>query len=90
MKFKLYLITLLIFLGIDAMWLGLVTSKFYRSQIGHLMSETPNLFAAGLFYLLFVGALAFFIGHQLPVEKRCGPSSCVGHYSGWSPMQPMT
>ncbi|MFT3893485.1 MAG: DUF2177 family protein [Anaerolineales bacterium] len=61
MKFKLYFITLFIFLGIDAVWLGVVASKFYRAQIGHLMAETPNLPAAGLFYLLFVGALVFFI-----------------------------
>ena len=54
-------LTLFIFLGIDSVWLGLVAPKFYRSQIGHLMAETPNLPAAGLFYLLFVGALVYFI-----------------------------
>ena len=61
MKLKLYFLTLFIFLGIDSVWLGLVAPKFYRSQIGHLMAETPNLPAAGLFYLLFVGALVYFI-----------------------------
>lgn len=61
MKIKLYFLALLIFLGIDALWLGLVAPGFYRSQIGHLMAETPNLFAAGIFYLLFVGVLVHFV-----------------------------
>ncbi len=61
MTFKLYLITLVIFLGIDAVWLGLVAPKFYRSQIGHLMADRANFLAAGLFYLLFVGALTYFV-----------------------------
>lgn len=61
MKIKLYVLALFIFLGIDALWLGLVAPGFYRSQIGHLMAETPNLYAAGVFYLLFVGVLVYFV-----------------------------
>ena len=61
MNLKLYFITLIIFLGIDAFWLGLVAPRFYRSQIGHLMADKPNLLAAGVFYLLFVGALVYFV-----------------------------
>jgi uncharacterized membrane protein len=60
-KLKLYFLTILIFLGIDSFWLGLVAPKFYRSQIGHLMAENVNLIAAGIFYLLFVGALVYFV-----------------------------
>jgi uncharacterized membrane protein len=61
MKLKLYFLTLFIFLGIDMFWLGWVAPKFYKSQIGHLMAETANLPAAGVFYLLFIGALVYFI-----------------------------
>lgn len=61
MSLKLYFLTLVIFLGIDSIWLGLVAPKFYRSQIGHLMAEKANLAVAGLFYLLFVGALVYFV-----------------------------
>lgn len=46
MALKLYLLTpstmlrasLVIFLGIDSLCLGLVAPKFHRSQIGHLMA----------------------------------------------------
>ena len=61
LKLKLYLITLFVFLGIDSFWLGLVAPKFYQSQIGHLIAETVNLPAAGVFYLLFVGMLVYFV-----------------------------
>jgi uncharacterized membrane protein len=61
LKLKLYFSTLFIFLGIDSIWLGLVAPKFYQAQIGHLMAEIVNLPAAGVFYLLFVGALVYFV-----------------------------
>lgn len=52
--FKHYLVTLLPFLLADVLWLGLVAPNFYQTYIGYLMSPTPNLAAAGLFYLLYV------------------------------------
>ena len=61
MKLKLYFVTMFIFLGIDSTWLGLVAPNFYRAQIGHLMAETPNLPAAGIFYLLFIALLVYFV-----------------------------
>lgn len=61
MNFKLYFITLISFLGIDSLWLGLVAPSFYRSQIGFIMAENPNFFAAGIFYLLFVFGMVIFV-----------------------------
>lgn len=61
MRLKLYFIALISFLAIDSLWLGLVAPKFYRSQIGHLMAEAPNLFPAGIFYLLFIFGLIVFV-----------------------------
>ena len=42
MKIKLFFITLVVFLGIDSLWLGLVAPKFYQSQIGYIMTDSPN------------------------------------------------
>lgn len=61
MKLKLYFVTFLSFLVIDSLWLGLIAPKFYRSQIGFIMAEDPNFVAAGIFYLLFVLGLVFFV-----------------------------
>ncbi len=61
MKLKLYLITLLVFLGIDSLWLGLVAPSFYSSQIGFIMADQPNFLAAGLFYLVFIFGMVVFV-----------------------------
>jgi len=59
---KLYAATLVAFLAIDMVWLGLVAPGFYRTHLGFLMAPSPNWFAAGIFYALFiVGVLVFVI-----------------------------
>jgi uncharacterized membrane protein len=57
---KHYLVTFVVFLAVDAVWLGLVAPRFYASQIGPLMAKRPKWAAAGLFYLLFVAGLVVF------------------------------
>ncbi|MCF7926186.1 MAG: DUF2177 family protein [Candidatus Izimaplasma sp.] len=58
---KMYLIAFVIFLLIDAIWLGLIAPKFYKSQIGHLMADKPNFIAALIFYLIFVVGVVYFV-----------------------------
>jgi uncharacterized membrane protein len=58
---KMYVIAFIIFLVIDAIWLGLVAPKFYKAQIGHLMAEKPNFVAALVFYLLFIVGVVYFV-----------------------------
>lgn len=58
---KMYVIAFIIFLVIDAIWLGLVAPKFYKAQIGHLMAEKPNLIAALVFYLVFIVGVVYFV-----------------------------
>lgn len=58
---KTYFLTLVVFLALDALWLGLVAPRFYQAQIGFLLAEEPNWLAAGLFYLLYPAALAYFV-----------------------------
>lgn len=72
--FKVYLLTLLPFIGIDALWLGLVAPRFYKSQIGSILAPKPNWFAAAIFYLLFVAGMVVFVtgrpGTPLQVSMR--------------------
>lgn len=58
---KRFLVTAVIFLIIDIVWLTVISPKLYKANIGHLLAEKPNLIAAGVFYLLFVAALLFFV-----------------------------
>lgn len=52
-----------IFGAIDAVWLSVVANKFYKSQIGSLLLEKPNLIAAVLFYVIFLIGLLVFVLH---------------------------
>jgi uncharacterized membrane protein len=61
MFIKVYSIALVIFLGMDAIWLTLIAKNFYAKQIGFLMSKTPNLIAALIFYLIFIAGLVIFV-----------------------------
>ncbi|MBT4203839.1 DUF2177 family protein [Hyphomicrobiales bacterium] len=55
-----YFITALIFLSIDAVWLGIVAKKFYFNNLGYLLAEKPNFIAAGIFYLIYVIGIVIF------------------------------
>jgi uncharacterized membrane protein len=57
---KYYLITLVVFLVLDAIWLGVISRRLYQAQIGFLMAKKPKWAAAGVFYLLFVVGLVVF------------------------------
>jgi uncharacterized membrane protein len=57
---KAYVLTLLIFLGIDAVWLGFVAKDFYAEQLAGLLREEFNMAAAGGFYLAYVGGIVYF------------------------------
>lgn len=61
MFIKLYLITLPVFLGIDAVWLTLIAKDFYAKHLGYLMAKNPNFVAALIFYLIFISGLIVFV-----------------------------
>ncbi len=58
---KNYLVTLLPFVVLDALWLGLVAPKFYKEQIGFIMAKSPKWSAAVVFYLLYIVGLVVFV-----------------------------
>lgn len=45
------------FLAFDAIWLGYMTSRFYRPALGDLLADKPRLGVAVVFYLLYVAGL---------------------------------
>ncbi len=48
----------LIFLVVDVIWLSFATKSFYRPLIGNLLTDKPVLWAAALFYILYVIGVA--------------------------------
>lgn len=58
---KEYLVAIVVFLLIDAVWLIFIAKDFYNKEIGHILAENPNFIAAGVFYLIFIAGLVFFV-----------------------------
>ena len=77
-----YLVTTGIFLLIDAIWLGLVAPKLYKANIGHLMAEKPNFIAAGVFYLLYIAALLFFVIDPALIKASVWQAVWTGAFLG--------
>jgi uncharacterized membrane protein len=64
-----YVATAVVFLATDYIWLNR-TMGFYRSSLGNLLAEEPNLLAAAAFYLIyFVGIVVFAV---MPAARNGG------------------
>ena len=60
-----------VFLIIDVIWLSFSARTFYRPLIGQLMLDKPVLWAAGLFYLLYM------FGMSVVVIQPCIDSQSI-------------
>ncbi|MBP7842559.1 DUF2177 family protein [Candidatus Woesebacteria bacterium] len=58
---KQFLIAFTTFLVIDGVWLTLIAKDFYAKNLGFLMAKTPNLVAAGIFYVIYVFSMVVLI-----------------------------
>jgi uncharacterized membrane protein len=56
-----YALTLVVFLAVDALWLGVVARGFYRRELGHLLAPDVRWGAAALFYALYVAGVLVLI-----------------------------
>ena len=57
----LYLATALVFLALDVVMLKRVLHPLFSKHIGHMMLDAPKMGAAGVFYLLYVAGIVFFV-----------------------------
>ncbi len=55
------LIAALIFLIVDIIWLSFAVKSFYRPNIGHLLLDKPVMWAAAMFYIVYVFGLGVVI-----------------------------
>lgn len=61
MFIKLLLESFVAFLAIDALWITQVASPWMKKAVPHLMASSPNLAAAGIFYLIYLSILLYLI-----------------------------
>ena len=55
-----YLATFLAMLVMDMVWLRLIAVQWYAEGMGPLLTNSPNLWAAAAFYLMFPAGLLIF------------------------------
>jgi uncharacterized membrane protein len=67
---RLYLLTALVFLAVDLVWIRVVVSGMYEKQLGHLLRDQPLVGPALLFYAIYVlGILVFAVLPGLETES---------------------
>ncbi|HQT68473.1 MAG: hypothetical protein B7Z78_11445 [Rhodospirillales bacterium 20-60-12] len=77
-----YLATLLSIVVFDAVWLGFVAKNFYAQQLAHLLAPSPNLAAAGLFYLLYPAGLVIFAAGPAMAAHNIKQAAMMGALFG--------
>lgn len=55
-----YAATALVFLALDAGWLGLIGPRLYRPELGTLLADQVRLAPAIVFYLMYVAGMIYF------------------------------
>lgn len=55
-----YLLTFIVFLLIDMVWLGIIAKNVYQKYLGGFLSNQVNWIAAFVFYILFVAGISIF------------------------------
>lgn len=55
-----YLVTAMVFLAIDAIWLSNVARRFYYPRLGDMLLNKPRLGAAAVFYAVYVIGIVIF------------------------------
>ena len=61
MYLKNFMITFIVFMTIDLIWLGVVAKKLYNKYLGYIMAKNINWLAAVIFYIIFVIGLLIFV-----------------------------
>ena len=55
-----YLLTFVVFLMVDMLWLGVIAKNLYQKYLGNFLSDTVNWTAAFIFYLIYVAGIFIF------------------------------
>lgn len=56
-----FVITFIVFMTIDLIWLGVVAKNLYNKYLGYIMTKNINWMAAIIFYIIFVIGMLLFV-----------------------------
>ncbi|MBN2595377.1 DUF2177 family protein [Labilibaculum sp.] len=55
-----YLLTFVVFLMVDMLWLGVIAKSIYRKFLGGFLADDVNWTAAFIFYFIYVAGISIF------------------------------
>lgn len=58
---KTYIATLVVLVGVDGVWLGLITKNFYQKHLGYIFTDQVAWWAVGVFYPLYAFGILVFV-----------------------------
>jgi len=65
-----YIVSLVVFLGVDFVWLTTMGAALYRSTLGDLLAPSVRLAPAAVFYLAYpIGIVVFAVSPALAAES---------------------
>lgn len=79
---KQFLVTFVVFMVVDLIWLGVVAKKLYAQYLGYIMAESVNWIAAFSFYILFVIGIVFFVVNPAIQKESWVYALTVGAFFG--------
>lgn len=80
--FKTYIVAFIVFLIIDALWLGVISKELYNKELGFLLKDSPNFIAAGIFYAFFIVGVVFFVVNPALAKESLKYAVLAGLFLG--------
>ena len=78
-----YLATFATMLVLDFAWLGVIAAPVYKSGIGHLMADSPNIGFAAVFYVIYTFGLMRFGVLRSPGSRSWKVAAAGGAWFGF-------
>ena len=78
-----YVVVLVVFLAIDAVWLSTATRIFYQPEIGQLLKDRPDFVVAFIFYLFYALGLLVFVVHPHLASPGVAKAMMYGGFFGF-------
>ena len=79
---KVFAVTLLAFVALDAAWIVLVANTFFNSELGALLRSQPDLVVSADFYLIYAAGLVYLAVmpavHTLSAKGAAGRGAVLG------------
>ena len=78
-----YVVVLVVFLAVDAVWLSNAGRLLYVPEIGSLLKERPNFVVAFIFYSIYALGLLLFVVQPALVQPGIGRALLWGGFFGF-------